>query len=145
MTKDAMHEILDMRMAAFRTWSYAALAERVEIDNRNSDCLEHIDGVGSDGTEYQLEFNASWNDKPHGDIRVWGSLSAEPQRRLLGFLPIYTSDLTDSFIMSPDGSFVDEDNEKRIEQDAAADRQQHHKFQPTAILLRRRQGSAFDS
>jgi hypothetical protein len=118
MTKDEMLEILGVRLASYRTWAYAALAERVESDNRNGDCLDHFEGVGSDGTEYQLEFNAFWDDKPHGDIRVCGSLSAEPQKRLLGFLPIYTPDLTDSFIMSPDGSFVDEDEEKRIEQAA---------------------------
>ena len=114
MTKDEIHEILGVRLASYRTWSYADMAERVESDNRNGDCLDHFEGVGSDGTEYQLEFNAFWDDKPHGDIRVCGSLSAEPQKRLLGFTP----DLTDSFIMSPDGSFVDEDDEKRIEQAA---------------------------
>ena len=116
MTKNEMHETLDMHLAAFRSWSYASLAERVEMDNRNGDCLEHTEGVSSDGAEYQLEFNAFWDDKPHGDIRVCGSVSAEPQRRLLGFLPIYMPHLTESFIMSPDGSFVDQDEEKRIEQ-----------------------------
>ena len=118
MTKDEMHEILAMCLASYRMWSYAALAERVESDNRNRDCLDHFEGVASDGTVNQLEFNSFWDDKPHGDIRVCGSLSAEPQKRLLGFLPIYTPDFTDSFIMSPDGSFVDEDDEKRIEQAA---------------------------
>jgi hypothetical protein len=34
------------------------------------------------------EFNAFWDDKPHGDIRVCGDLSADPQKRLLGFLPV---------------------------------------------------------
>jgi hypothetical protein len=119
MTKDEMHEALNTHLAVFRSWSYAALAERVEIDNRNGDCLEHIEGVGLDGTEYQLEFNAFWDDKPNGDIRVRGALSAEPQRRLLGFLPIYMPHASEEFIMSPDGSFVDEDEDKKIEQDVA--------------------------
>jgi len=110
--------MLSTRLASYRTWSYAALAERVERDNHNRDCLDHFEGVGSDGTEYQLEFNAFWDDKPHGDIRVCGSLSAEPQKRLLVFLPIFTPDLTDSFLMSPDGSLVDEDDDKRIERAA---------------------------
>lgn len=118
MTKEEMHEMLSTRLASYRTWSYAALAERVERDNHNRDCLDHFEGVGSDGTEYQLEFNAFWDDKPHGDIRVCGSLSAEPQKRLLVFLPIFTPDLTDSFLMSPDGSLVDEDDDKRIERAA---------------------------
>jgi hypothetical protein len=55
-----------------------------------------------------MEFQAVWDGKPHGDVRVCGDLSAEPQRQLLGFIPIYIADVTDSFIMSPDGRFVDE-------------------------------------
>ncbi|QTN32559.1 hypothetical protein HZ994_09520 [Akkermansiaceae bacterium] len=113
MNKDEMHEILHMRLAVFRSWSYSSLAERVETDNRNGDCLEHIDGVGSDGTQYQIEFNAFWDDKPDGDIRVLGALSAEPQRRLLGFLPIFMPHLSEAFIMRPDGSFADEDSNNK--------------------------------
>jgi hypothetical protein len=108
MTKEQMSAILSMRLAAFRTWAYSSLATRVENDSRNGDCLDHVEGVSLDRTPYQMEFNAFWDDRPHGDIRVSGSLSAEPQRRFLGFLPIYMPHVTDSFIMRPDGSFVDE-------------------------------------
>lgn len=108
-----------MQLAAFRMWSYAALSAHIGREGANRDCLEHFEGTSSDGTDYQLEFNAFWDDKPHGDIRVCGSLSAEPQRQLLGFLPIYIPHLTDSFIMSPDGSFVDEEE---IDEDQAIDR-----------------------
>lgn len=108
MSKDEMHKILSGHLSRFRTWSYAQLAERVEHDRHTHDCLEHLEGTAADGTEYQIEFNAFWDDKPHGDIRVSGSFWAEPQRPLLGFIPIYTADVTDSFIMSPDGRFVDE-------------------------------------
>lgn len=98
MSKDEMRAILSEHLAKFRAWSYAQLAERVERD-----CLQHIEGTASDGTRYQMEFQAFWDDKPQGDVRICGDLSAEPQRLLLGFLPIYTPDVTDSFIMSPDG------------------------------------------
>ena len=115
MTKEQMSEVLSVHLARIRSWSYFSLAERVESDRRNHDCLEHVEGVSSDGTPYQMEFNAFWDDKPHGDIRVCGDLSAEPQRRLLGFFPIYMPHVTDSFIMSPDGSFVGESDTAKIE------------------------------
>ena len=108
MSKDEMRKILSEHLAKFRAWSYAHLAERVERDRQAHDCLEHIEGVAPDGTQYQIEFNALWDDKRDGDVRVCGDFSAEPQRPLLGFIPVYTPDVTDSFIMNPDGRFVGE-------------------------------------
>lgn len=109
MTKDEMRTILAQQMARFRTWSYAQLAERVERDRVAHDCLANLENTSPDGTDYYIEFNVFWDDKPNKDVRVCGSLSAEPQKRLLGFIPIYTPDVTDSFIMSPDGRFVGEE------------------------------------
>lgn len=108
MSKDEMYTILSEHLAKFRAWTYTRLAERVERDHHAHDCLEHIEGTAPDGTQYQIEFQALWDDKPHGAVRVCGDLSAEPQRPLLGFIPVYTPDVTDSFTMSPDGRFVDE-------------------------------------
>ena len=108
MSKDEMHKILSEHLAKFRTWSYAQLAERVERDRKAHDCLEHIEGTAPDGTRYQMEFQVLWDDKPHGAVRVCGDLSAGRQRPLLGFIPVYTPDVTDSFIMNPDGRFIDE-------------------------------------
>jgi len=113
MDKSEAHHILRERMAKFRTWSYAQLAERVERDRQAHDCLEHIEGTAPDGTPYQMEFQAVWDGKPQGDVRVCGDLAAEPRRPLLGFIPIYVSDVSDSFIMSTDGRFVGE-NEKTV-------------------------------
>jgi hypothetical protein len=108
MSKDEMHKILSEHLATFRAWSYAQLAERVERDRQAHDCLEHVEGIAPDGTKYQMEFQAVWDGKPHGDVRVCGDLSAVPHQTLLGFIPVYVSDVTDSFIMSPDGRFVGE-------------------------------------
>lgn len=108
MSKDEMRCVLLEYMAKFRAWSYGQLAERVVRDHREHDCLEHIEGTAPDGTKYQMEFQAFWDDVPYGDIRVCGDLLAEPQRPLLGFIPVYVPDVTDSFIMSPDGQFVGE-------------------------------------
>lgn len=103
-----MRKILTERLAKFRNWSYSQLAQRVARDHRMHNCLEHVEEIASDGTRFQIEFNAFWDDKPHGDVRVIGSFSAEPQQQLLGFIPIYTPNVTNSFIMRPDGRFVEE-------------------------------------
>ena len=108
MSKDEMRKILAERLVKFRAWTYAQLAARVTRDEQAHECLEYVGGTAPDGTQYHMEFQALWDDKPHGDVRVIGALSAEPQRPLLGFIPIYTPDVTDTFIMSPDGRFVGE-------------------------------------
>lgn len=106
-----MQSILSEQLAEFRSWSYAQLAERVERDRREHECLASFEGTASDGTAYFIELNVFWDDKPNGDVRVCGDLSAVPQKPLLGFIPIYTPDVADSFIMSPDGQFVGEDED----------------------------------
>jgi len=108
MSKDEMRKILSEHLARFRAWSYAQLAERVERDRNAHNCLEHVEGVAPDGTQYYMEFQAVWDNKPLGDVRVLCDFSAQPQSPLLGFIPSYTPDVTDSFIMSPDGRFFDE-------------------------------------
>jgi hypothetical protein len=108
MTQDELRNILSEHLAKFRERSYARLAERVERDQATGGYLEHLEAVAPDGTEYQMAFLAAWDGKRHGDVRVLGDLSVIPQMRLLGFLPVYLTDVTDSFIMSPDGRFVGE-------------------------------------
>lgn len=108
MTQAEMRGILSEHLAKFRERSYARLAERVERDQATGGYLEHLEAVAPDGTEYQMAFLADWGYRRHGDVRVLGDLSVMPQKRLLGFLPVYRSDVTDSFIMTPDGRFVGE-------------------------------------
>lgn len=101
--------LLSEHLARFRTWSYAALAERIERDGQDHDCLDYAEGVSADGTAWQIELNVFWDDRRGGDVRVTADLITTPRRPLLGFLPIYTSDATDSFLLSPDGRFIGED------------------------------------
>lgn len=108
MSKDEMREILTEQLNRFRTWTYAQLAERVEQDRRDKECLEHIEGIAADGTAYQIEFQAFWDDRPGGAIRVHGSFSAEPQKPFLGFLPLYSSDVDESFLLDPAAHFLGE-------------------------------------
>jgi hypothetical protein len=57
-----------------------------------------VSGVSE--TQYQVTIQVFWDSKPHGDLRVVGSIDDGGWR---AFLP-----LSDSFIMAPDGSFVGE-------------------------------------
>jgi hypothetical protein len=108
MSKEQLQALLNNYLASFRSWEYSRLAQRVEQDRQSHECLDHTERRCEDGTVYYIESQALWDDCPGGDVRVIASISVEPQRRLFGFLPIDTPDLTDSFIMSPDGRFVDE-------------------------------------
>lgn len=108
MTKEEMRKVLSEHLAKFRSWTYAHLAERVDRGPfwKPHDCLEHVEGTAPDGTKYQMEFNVDWNDEPNKEVRVSGSLAAEPQKPLLGFIPVYTADVTAGFVMAPDGRFL---------------------------------------
>ena len=98
-----MREALANQLSIFRNCGYEQLAQHVEQGPfwKPQDCLEHVEGVATDGTPFQMEFNVYWDDKAGEAIRVSGSLSAEPQKRLWGFLPIYSADMTDSIVISP--------------------------------------------
>ena len=104
-----MRAILSQQLARFRAWTHAQLAERVERDRTAHGCLDSSDGVASDGTAYFIEFNAFWDDRPGGDVRVCGYLSVASQRPLFGFVPIYRPDASQCFIMNPGGQFIGDD------------------------------------
>jgi len=98
-----MREALSNHLASFRSWSYERLTGHVEDGPfwKPQDCLDHIEGIAADGTQYQMEFNVDWINKAGEAIIVSGSLFAEPQKRLWGFLPLYSADVTDSFVVEP--------------------------------------------
>jgi hypothetical protein len=103
MTKGEKRAALSRHLAKFRTWSYEELAARIDTDSH----LDTIEECAPDGTDYLLSFDVCWDDKKKGDIRVFGDLSRN--RPLLGFIPLYFSDVCDSFIMSRDGQFIGEE------------------------------------
>lgn len=105
MTEDEMRGFLTERMNLYRTWAYGILVERI-----SSGHFELIEAKHADGTCYQMSFDAFWDDGPLGNVRVCGSLWAEPQkrRRVLG-LWVYSPHVTDEFIMAPNGEFVGEE------------------------------------
>lgn len=104
-----MRSVLADHLAKFRVRTYDDLAREIEHTGREHDCLAHFEGTAEDGTPYQIELNVFWDDQPKGNIRVAGDITVEPQKRLLGFLPIFRPNLNDDFIIAPDGSFVGEE------------------------------------
>jgi hypothetical protein len=73
------------------------------LQNRLLDEVEALEVSGPSGAEYQLEVQAMWDDprSKGGNLRVIASI--DDGRGWRAFSP-----LTDSFIMTPDGSFVGE-------------------------------------
>ncbi|MEZ6035650.1 MAG: hypothetical protein R3C17_21335 [Planctomycetaceae bacterium] len=108
MDADEKRVLLTRHLANFRTWTYADLAAAIDKTAKAHDCLRHTQGVFDDGTEYHLEFNVFWDNQRGGNIRVCADITTEPKRAMLGFIPIFTPDATDSFIMAPDGTFIGE-------------------------------------
>ena len=86
-------EVLAQALAAYRARSYADLAARIDASVTS-------EVTGPDGQAWQIEIRIFWDDRPHGAVRVMGSID---DGGLRAFFP-----LTDSFILAPDGSFVDE-------------------------------------
>jgi hypothetical protein len=86
--------LLTEQLGAYRRRSYADLAASIgELRSSEISSLA--------GREYQTEVNVLWDDRPGGNIRVIGSID---DGGLRAFAP-----LTDSFIKTPDRSFVGED------------------------------------
>jgi len=108
MDADDKRLILTEYLCRFREWMYVSLAAEIERTRLEHDCMATYDGVFDDGTEYHLEFNVFWDDRFGGNVRACGDITTPPQTPIRRFLPIHTPDVTDSFIMAPDGSFVGE-------------------------------------
>jgi len=95
MDKKEARQILLEHLARYRTKSYAELLALLKAKQ-----VDTLEVRGSSGAEYQLEFEFFWDDKPDGNIRVWGTID---DGRWRAFCP-----LVESFIMSPQGAFVGE-------------------------------------
>ena len=68
MDADDKQLLLAEHLARFRVWTYDILAAEIDRTCKDHDCLQHIEGVFDDGTEYQIEFNVFWDDKRGGNV-----------------------------------------------------------------------------
>ena len=93
MNKQEAQSLLSKILTGYRKYSFAELQSRLgEIDARQVNA--------ESGAQYQVEVQLMWDDDRQQNIRVMGAIDDGGWR---AFLP-----LSDSFIMSPDGSFVGE-------------------------------------
>lgn len=108
MDADDKWMLLAEHLSEFRARTYDALVAEIDRTRKTHDCLRHMEGVFDDGTEYQLEFNVFWDDERGGKVRVCADITTAPQRPMFGSIPVFTPDATDSFVMAPDGTFIDD-------------------------------------
>lgn len=93
MDKTEAKKILTEQLEQYRKRSHAELTQLIGQPDT-------LTVMGVSGTKYGLEFQAFWDHKPGGDLRVIGSIDDGGWHAL--------SPLNDDFIMRNDGSFVGE-------------------------------------
>jgi hypothetical protein len=93
MGKYEAKQVLAKALETYRQRSYQELQYLLETQDT-------AEVTTDTGKLYQLEFQAVWDDREEGDLRIIGSIDDGGWR---AYMP-----LTDSFIISPTGEFVDE-------------------------------------
>jgi hypothetical protein len=94
MDRGEAQAIIAAELTELRRTTYSALVERLLGKQ------ETFDRVGASGARYQVEIQAVWDDTPDGNLRVLVAIDDGSWR---AFAP-----LSDSLILAPDGTFVDE-------------------------------------
>ena len=85
--------VLAEHLRRYRAMTYKELQRLL----KEQDCLETR---AASGTVYQVEIEAVWDNKPGGNLRVFGHVD---DGGLRAFAP-----LIEDFMIAPDGSFIDE-------------------------------------
>ncbi len=100
MTRVEFQSLLADQFSPYKQWSYSQWVDLINQEDQGP-----IESIAPDGTIYQFEVQAFWDDRSSGNVRVCAYIWAEPQKRLLSCLPIYVTDVSDGFIIRPDGSY----------------------------------------
>jgi len=74
--------LLKAKLDDYRQTTYAELAFKIGA-------IEVVEVTGPSGAEYQIEIMVTWDQRPHGSIRVMGAID---DGRLRAFAPL-SSDL----------------------------------------------------
>jgi hypothetical protein len=88
MDREEAQWLLNAKLDEYRKLSYDQLAARVGDE-------EFPEVVGASGTQYQIEIQVVWDDKPGGEVRVLAAIDDGGWR---AFVP-----LCDSLLITPDG------------------------------------------
>jgi len=91
--KEEATVVLSKLLGGYRAKSYSDLLPLLHTQNTS-------EVTADSGTRYQVEFQAVWDDKKDGNLRVMGCID---DRGIRAFVP-----LTDDFIITPNGEFVGE-------------------------------------
>lgn len=100
--------ILEYHVALFRLWPYSSLAARLGPHSTDQDRLATIEGRFETGGEYSIEINIYWERKPRAEVRVFGDITTDERVHVHGHPELATPTACNSFIKSPDESFVDQ-------------------------------------
>jgi hypothetical protein len=94
MDKTEAKAILQSELEKYRQRSYESLLKLL-------DDLDAYTVLGLSGIPYQIEVQAMWDSHPGGNLRVMAGIDDG------GFISAFAP-LTDDFILSPSGEFLDE-------------------------------------
>lgn len=75
---DEAKRLIEAMVSQYKDLSYIQLLSWVE-DRK----IETMEVTGDSGTEYQVELEALWDDKPKGNIRFLGSIYDDSHSRVL--------------------------------------------------------------
>ena len=100
MNKAEARAILREKLASYRKKPHGELATLIGQEPETGEV------IGPNGESYQFEIQAFWDSRPDGDIRVIGDICECPHKPrfwnipLLRWIPLYSSDVIESFIVS---------------------------------------------
>ena len=103
--RETLAAVLINHLASYRNLPHHELAARIESPRGG---LEVIGGTAPDGTPYTIETNILWDDRTRRHIRVMAALTTVTRGCLLGFIPAFSPNVTDNFIVTPEGNFLGE-------------------------------------
>lgn len=100
MDRDTAQVILAACMDSYRKRTHTELASRLRSSHGRAR-PDVIQGTTPDVTDYTIEINLAWDDRSRQHIRVMGDLMSADRGCLFGFLPVFTPEASDGFIVQP--------------------------------------------
>jgi hypothetical protein len=106
MDDDEKRRVMAEHITKFRAWSYDQLAVQIGAAPH----FDIVESVASDGTPYFMDVDVFWDDQRNGAVRVVGNFWSDPAGKRFSLLAIHRPDISEGFLIGPDGRFVGEDD-----------------------------------